>query len=179
VSGTHPSILYYVTVKGNEHVVEISEGPEGDIALKLDGEPVEADLVTLQADGLHSLLLDGQSREMVLEREGDRTFVGLDGERIEVRVQDEVSRALAAIEGAKHAGPAEVTAPMPGVVVEVRVAPGDAVTAGQPVVVVEAMKMQNELTAEADGVVKSVAVKAGDAVDGGAVLVVVEPAEGS
>jgi biotin carboxyl carrier protein len=177
MSGTHPAILYYVTVKGNEHVVEIAEGPEGEIELKLDGRPVDADLVPLQADGLHSLLLDGHSREMILEREGDRTFVGLDGERIEVRVQDEVSRALSAIEGARPAGPTEVTAPMPGVVVEVRVQPGDAVQAGQPVVVVEAMKMQNELAAETDGTVERVAVKAGDAVDGGAVLVVVTPVE--
>ncbi|HMB69244.1 MAG TPA: biotin/lipoyl-containing protein, partial [bacterium] len=81
--------------------------------------------------------------------------------------------------GAKPTGPTEVTAPMPGVVVDVRVAPGDTVQAGQAVVVVEAMKMQNELTAETDGTVESVAVKAGDAVDGGAVLVVVKPAEES
>jgi len=179
MSKTHPAILYYVTVQGNEHVVEIAEGPEGDIELTLDGEPVEADLVALQSEGLHSLLLDGHSREMILEREGDRTFVGLDGERIEVRVQDEVSRALSAIEGAKHAGPTEVLAPMPGVVVDVRVQVGDTVTAGQAVVVVEAMKMQNELAAEADGTVERVAVKAGDSVDGGAVLVVVKPAEPS
>jgi pyruvate carboxylase subunit B len=174
--GTHPAILYYVTVKGNEHVVEIAEGPDG-IELTLDGRPVEADLIPLQAGGLHSLLLDGHSREMVLEREGDRVFVSLDGERIEARVQDEVSRALSAIGGAKLSGNAEVIAPMPGIVVEVRVKPGDVVTAGQAVVVMEAMKMQNELTTEADGTVESVAVEPGQSVAGGAVLLVVKPAE--
>jgi biotin carboxyl carrier protein len=94
-----------------------------------------------------------------------------------VRVQDEVSRALSAIGGRHLSGNAEVVAPMPGVVVDVRVRPGERIRAGQAVVVVEAMKMQNELTAEADGTVERVAVKAGDAVDGGAVLVVVKPAE--
>lgn len=171
-----PSIRYFVTVKGHEHVVDLVEGPDG-VEVVFDGSAVDADLVALQADGLHSLLLDGHSREMVLEREGDRTFVSLDGERIEVRVQDEVSRALSAIGGAKLAGKAEVLAPMPGVVVDVPVKPGDEVRAGQPVVVVEAMKMQNELTAEADGTVERVLVKAGQSVDGGAVLVVVKPKE--
>lgn len=174
--GTHPGILYYVTVKGHEHVVEIAEGPDG-IDVTVDGTPVAADLTPLHAGGLHSLLVDGQSRELILEREGERVFVSLDGERIDVRVQDEVSRALSAIGGARRSGNEEVLAPMPGVVVDVRVRPGDVVRTGQAVVVVEAMKMQNELTAEADGTVERVTVKAGDSVDGGAVLVVLKPAE--
>jgi biotin carboxyl carrier protein len=176
MSGGRPALRYFVTLKGNEHVIDLTERGDGwDVVF--DGRKVEADLVRLGGESLHSLLLDGHSREMVLEHEGEITFVSLDGERIEARVQDEVSRALAAFGRARPTGSAEVTAPMPGVVIEVRVAPGDAVVVGQPVIVVEAMKMQNELAAETDGVVEAVLVGAGQAVDGGAVLVRLQPRE--
>jgi pyruvate carboxylase subunit B len=174
MSPGRPQIRYYVTVKGNEHVVDLTERGDGwDVMF--DGRPVAADLASLGGHLLHSLVVDGHSREMVLERDGERTFVSLDGERIEVRVQDEVTRALAAIGGAKAAGPTEITAPMPGVVVDVPVQPGDEITEGQAVVVVEAMKMQNELTAESDGVVDRVLVSSGQTVNGGDVLVVLTP----
>jgi acetyl/propionyl-CoA carboxylase alpha subunit len=71
-------------------------------------------------------------------------------------------------------GPLSVVAPMPGRVVRLLVAEGDRVVAGQGVVVVEAMKMENELRASKDGVVRQVRTRAGDAVEAGAVLVVVE-----
>jgi biotin carboxyl carrier protein len=74
------------------------------------------------------------------------------------------------------AGSGTVTAPMPGKVVKVLVAAGDAVTAGQPLVVVEAMKMETTLAAEIDGTVKTVNANAGDTVDAGAVLVEIAPA---
>jgi biotin carboxyl carrier protein len=176
VSAGRPALRYFVTLKGNEHVVELTERSDGWDVL-FDGRKVDADLVRLGGESLHSLLLDGHSREMVLEPEGESTFVSLDGERIEVRVQDEVSRALAAFGRARPTGAAEVTAPMPGIVVDVRVAPGDEVVAGMAVVVVEAMKMQNELVAETDGVVEAVLVRAGQTVDGGTVLVRLEPRE--
>jgi len=67
-----------------------------------------------------------------------------------------------------------VVAPMPGLIVRVNVSPGDTVAAGQGLVVVEAMKMENELKAPADGVVARVSVEAGAAVEKGAVLVVLE-----
>jgi biotin carboxyl carrier protein len=137
----------------------------------LDGKPVEVDLVELHGSTLHSLLLNGHSREMVIERKGDRVFVWLDGERIETIVRDEVSRAIAAVMKPPAAGPSVVEAPMPGIVVSVPVKVGDVVAPGQPVVVVEAMKMQNELVAELAGVVESIEVKAGQTVDRGAILV--------
>jgi biotin carboxyl carrier protein len=168
-----PAVRYYVTVRGHERVVEIGESPDG-LTLTLDGTPVTADLLRLHGSGLHSLLLDGHSREMILERDGDVVRVLLDGERIDARVQDEVSRALSAIGGAAVSGPAEIVAPMPGVIVDVPVAVGDEIAAGQPLVVVEAMKMQNELTAEADGIVEKILVKAGDTVAGDQALIVLK-----
>jgi biotin carboxyl carrier protein len=142
---------------------------------------VDADLVELHGSTLHSLLLNGHSREMVIDREGDRVFVWLDGEKIETTVRDEVSRALASVLKGVVAGPSKVEAPMPGVVVSVPVKVGDVVAVGQPVVVVEAMKMQNELLAETAGVVDSIAVKPGQTVDRGAILVSIrgEDADGA
>jgi len=171
------SIRYYATVRGRERVVDLTE--RGDrLEVRLDDRPVEADLTLLHAAGLYSLLVDGHSREMVLDREGDRVFVSLDGERIEVRVQDELSRALSAFQGTAASGPSSVVAPMPGVVAAIPVKVGDAVAAGQPVIIVEAMKMQNELASEADGVVSEIRVEVGDTVDGGAVLVVLAGKDG-
>lgn len=165
------TLRYFVTVRGTERIVDLTERPDGAFDVVLDGKPVDADLIDLHDSSLQSLLIDGQSREMVLDREGDKVFVWLDGERIEAVVRDEVSRALAAVMKGPAAGPSVVEAPMPGVVISVPVKVGDAVEPGQPVVVVEAMKMQNELVAEAAGVVERIEVKPGQTVEQGAVLV--------
>jgi len=72
---------------------------------------------------------------------------------------------------AADTGPAPLTAPMPGLVVRINVEPGDPIRAGQPLVVMEAMKMENELRATSDGVVRAVRVQPGAAVEKGTVLV--------
>jgi len=168
-----PRIRYYVTLRDQERTVDVTEHEDGRVDVELDGRAVEADLTPLTAS-LYSLVLDGHSREMVLERDGSRVFVYLDGERIETTVYDEVSRALVQAAGGAGSGAAEVCAPMPGVVVGIPVAVGDEIRSGQAVVVVEAMKMQNELAAEIDGVVTEIAVAVGDTVGGGDVLVRLE-----
>lgn len=173
-----PTIRYYVTLKGQERTVDITESPTGGPAhVELDGRPVVADFVALSGASLHSLVMDGHSREMVLARDGVKVSVWLDGERMDTLVHDEVTRALSSISGPAAGGASEIVAPMPGVVVGLPVAVGDEVEAGQAVVVVEAMKMQNELAAEADGVVAEILVKVGDTVDGGAPLVKLSPKE--
>jgi biotin carboxyl carrier protein len=174
MSTTKPAIRYYVTMRGQEHILELTETEKGYEVL-LDGKKARADLALLAGNSLYSLLLDGHSRELVLQRELDRTLVSLDGERIEVRVQDELSHALAVAGDTVRAGRSTVVAPMPGVVVEIPVSPGDEIEAGDRVIIVEAMKMQNELCSETAGIVESVAVQRGATVNGGDVLVVVKP----
>lgn len=173
---SRPAIRYFVTVNGNERVVDLTENGNGTLHVELDGTPVTADLTQL-GSSLHSLLLDGHSREMVLERDAERVIVYLDGERIETTVHDEVSRALSAVTDHAATGASDVFAPMPGVVVGIPIAVGSTVTVGQPVIVVEAMKMQNELAAETDGVVTSIEVAVGDNVSGGDLLVKLEPTQ--
>ena len=84
------------------------------------------------------------------------------------------AEAVEAVSGARESGPSRLTAPIPGKVVAVKVAEGDAVEPGQPLVVLEAMKMENELAAEQAGSVAAIHVADGDTVDGGQVLVEIE-----
>lgn len=172
----HTALRYYVTVRGNERTVDLTEHDDGTIDVALDGQSVDADLTPLTSS-LYSLLMDGHSREMVLERDGARVAVYLDGEKIDVTVLDEVSRALSQVAGDAAGGSADILAPMPGVVVNIPVSVGDTVAKGQSVIVVEAMKMQNELAAESDGVIASIEVAVGDTVGGGDVLVRLEAKE--
>jgi len=109
----------------------------------------------------------------------ERREVVVDGWRIEVELQSAARAALRerASRGRAQAGssgPTKVHAIIPGVVVAVSVAPGDAVTAGQQLLVIEAMKMQNELRAPRDGVVERVAVGAGTTIEVGDLLLVLD-----
>ncbi|HET9888811.1 MAG TPA: biotin/lipoyl-containing protein [bacterium] len=164
---------YYVRIAGQERVVELrDEG--GATTVFLDGTPWSADLALLSEPSLHSLLLDGHSREMVLNKKGEMVQVSIDGETIEARVLDELARAWAEAGERTTSGASEIVAPMPGVVVALLVAAGEQVEAGRAVIVLEAMKMQNELTADASGIVDRILVKVGDSVSGGAVLVTLQ-----
>ena len=106
-----------------------------------------------------------------------RREVIVDGWRVELEVEPAVraalrERARRGHEDVAHSGPTEVHAIIPGVVVSVSVTAGDAVTAGQQLLVVEAMKMQNELRAPRDGTIDRVAVGAGRTIEVGDLLLV-------
>lgn len=161
---------YYVTIA--DRTIEVELTAEG---ARVDGRLIRADLVTLPGTPIRHLLADGRSHAL-LARPGERRGqwqLQLDGYRFEAEVLDERTRAIRGMTAAEHpaTGPKPVRAPMPGLVVRVEVEPGQAVRAGQGVVVMEAMKMENELKAEAAGVVARVLVAAGQAVEKGAVLV--------
>lgn len=112
--------------------------------------------------------------------------VNVNGTAFEVHVEEiggqEAATAPAAAAAAPSAAPAAagqeiIAAPMPGSILDVRVSAGDAVTAGQVVLILEAMKMENELSAISKGVVKQVAVDPGDSVQGGQLLISLDPLE--
>jgi pyruvate carboxylase subunit B len=105
--------------------------------------------------------------------ERGRYTLWLDGRRFDVEAVDERTNAIRRLStpAGIRAGPAQVVAPMPGLVVRVNVSPGDAVHPGQGVVVMEAMKMENELRASTAGTVRAVLVQPGTAVEKGAVLI--------
>lgn len=167
---------YYVTLRGRTLEVEL-DGAE----VRVDGTPVRVDLAAVPGTDLRHLLLDGRSHPVAARRgpEAGRWELHVGGQPLQVEVVDERTRAIRALTGAAGAaaGPKPVRAPMPGLVVRVAVEEGQHVAAGQGVVIMEAMKMENELRAETAGRVARVLVAPGQAVEKGAVLVELAAAE--
>ena len=167
---------YYVTIEGTEHVVEL--GPDG---VRIDGDPVDAELAAAAGSPVRHLLLDGRSYRLSAEHQGDGQWsLHHDGFRVEAHVLDERTRAIREMtaSAAPQAAAKPLKAPMPGLIVRIEVEPGVHVTPGQGLVIIEAMKMENELRAEAVGCVASVRVAAGQAVEKGQVLIEFQSAEG-
>lgn len=141
-------------------------------AVTVDGRRVRVDAVRVDAQ-LLSLIVDGQSHEVAIAVGGEGSAtVTVDGTPVVASVDGR--RRLGRKDDHGGGGPQRVSAPMPGKVVRVLVKKGDAVRARQPLVVVEAMKMENELRALRDGTVADVPAREGQSVDAGALLVVVQ-----
>jgi len=167
---------YTVRVQGREYQVEI-EGDRPGYRMTIDGRSFEVDASDLGDDALLTMILDHKSHlahtRVADERRG-LVDVSIAGKYRRLEVLDELAAARAHAADKNHHGRFVLAAPMPGLVVELRVAPGDAVQVGQPLVVMEAMKMQNELVSEAPGVVREVRVRLQQAVESGTELVVIE-----
>jgi len=165
----------FVTLEGRETEVTFhTEG--GKLVLEADGRHIEADFVRLPDGEVYSLLIDGRSHVVRVSPASEGLEIELRGSIIPVEVKHPLEKMLLAVTGGRAAARGEtVNAPMPGVVVAIRVKPGDVVAAGQAVVVVEAMKMQNELAVAHDGVVTEVLVAERAAVSAGQPLVKLAP----
>ena len=163
---------YYVEWGGQTRVVEILGSKEGTRVL-VDGEPFAADLAVVGDTGLYSLLLGGQSVAFAARFEPGVAVLELYDRQVRVPIEDERTRESKRLTAGsrKGAGKGDVRSIMPGVVKEVRVAPGDAVTLYQPLLVLEAMKMETNVTAPVAGKVKKINVNAGDGVQLGQILV--------
>ena len=165
---------YYVTIDGSEQIVDVERLPDGRCRATLPGGsswPLEIDrsggsvLVTV-GERVFDLVLDGAGGEIAVYAGGRRHVA-----KLETHATREVQ---ASREHAAPAGGSVVLSPMPGKVVEVLVELGQTVDAGAPVIVVEAMKMENQLGAASGGVVRQLLVKAGDNVESGSRLLVIE-----
>ena len=162
---------YYTRVDNTEYEVEIN----GENIL-LNGEPVNVDLMRSGAAELYSVLFGGRSYEMLVNSDRFNYTINVRGVQFQVQVEDERARRMNRARRLPTLpdGELAITAPIPGLVVRVLVAEGDAIEEGQPVVLLEAMKMENELRAMRGGIVKSVIVSAGQRVDQNAPLIVLE-----
>lgn len=162
---------YYARVDNNEYEVEI----EGGVVL-VNGKPINVDLVRSGATELYSVLLDGHSYEMLVNADRFNYQINVRGVQLQVQVEDERGRRLNRARRLPTLpdGELAITAPIPGLVVRVLVQPGETIEEGQPVLLLEAMKMENELRAVRGGVVKNVMVTAGQRVDQNAPLMVLE-----
>jgi|SRR5690242_220973 len=156
-------------------------------AIEVDGDGVRiggatSDARILDLDGAATplrMLTIGEETHRVQVRPGEsrgRYTLWIDGFRFEVEALDERARAIRELSAAtaKPSGPAPLIAPMPGMIVRVNAGEGDEVQAGQGLVVMEAMKMENELRAAAAGTIKRVHVAPGTAVEKGALLLEME-----
>jgi biotin carboxyl carrier protein len=167
---------YRVELGGHTLTVEVSEHDDGLYVRVGDGEARRVDVTASREDGELGLLVGGeQIRGLVGARDGGLTVV-VDGQAVDAVVLDERAARLAsaAAGGRQRSSQTTIQAPMPGLVVAVPVEVGQSVARGATLVVLSAMKMQNELTAPADGTVKEILVGAGQTVDQGQALVRLE-----
>ncbi len=154
---------YQTIVNGQTFDIEINE----DGRILVNGEDRAIDFRELRQGELYSMLLDHRSFEAVVEERDETYHVLMGGEMFEVQVTDERSRRLASAFMAfgDTGGEVAIRAPMPGLISRVTVEEGQAVSKGQTVVILESMKMENELKSPRDGVVHHINVKVGDNVE--------------
>ncbi|HKA59739.1 MAG TPA: acetyl-CoA carboxylase biotin carboxyl carrier protein subunit [Gemmatimonadales bacterium] len=162
---------YHVTLRGHTYVIDVEGG-----AVTVDGDRFEAHWAAIPGSPLIHLLLAKDSWTVAsqqLDASGTRWALSAAGERLEAEVQDDRSKQIEALTGSgrKQAIGGVIRAPMPGLIVRIEVTVGQEVAAGTGVVVVEAMKMENELRAHGRGVVEQIHVTAGDRVEKGTPLV--------
>jgi len=161
-----------ISAKAGQQILEVTiERSNGHYIVDVDGVQHEVDAHKLEAD-FYSILTEGRSYEVSVESRGDAYHVRHGAAEQLVRLTDPSRRARE--EGPDPDGPEKIVTQMPGKVVRVLVSQGDAVEAGQGIIVVEAMKMENEITASKDGTVAALNVQPGQSVEGGAVLAVIE-----
>lgn len=162
-------MLFDATTAGRTARVEVREA-QGRYLVTVGGKTLELDLVKTAGDAL-SVIVDGASYDLALEKTTLGFAVVTRGDRFDIELKDVVQGAI--LGQAVPSGPLKLTAPMPGKIVKVMVSPGEQVEAGQGVLVMEAMKMENELKAVRSGTVQEIRIKEGQAVETGAVLLVI------
>jgi biotin carboxyl carrier protein len=164
---------YYAQFDGQEIAMDIHE-EGGALIIQIGDEAFTVDLQKVSEPSLYSMLVNHRSAELMIEEREGLFDVLVGGELYRIGVQDEWAYRLANIQRKTrpHEGELLVKAPMPGVVVDVEVDVGTAVEAGQGLLILEAMKMENEIRAPRAGTVKVVGVRKGESVEQGRVLVI-------
>jgi biotin carboxyl carrier protein len=154
---------YLTTVDGKDFEIEVVDERHIRIGERL----LAVDFETVSGQPVFSLILDGKSYESFVYQGDEDWEVLLRGRQFQVKVQDEREKRLKAAAGGGVAEGGEflLRAPMPGLVVAIPVEEGQEVKKGQVILILESMKMQNELKAPRDGVVERIRVKAGESVE--------------
>ncbi|MEJ2011653.1 MAG: biotin/lipoyl-binding protein [Anaerolineales bacterium] len=160
---------YIATIGERQIEVELTS----DQQLIVNGEQMQVDFQSVANQPIFSLLLNGKSHEASIFPSDTGYQVLFLGQLFNVVVEDERQRRLRTSSGGPtvHGGEIQLRAPMPGMVVDVPVEEGQQVAAGENLIILESMKMQNELKSPREGVVSRVRVKAGDNVDQNQVMI--------
>ena len=163
-------MTYEVTIDDTVFSVSVEATEDGFLVGIDDQEPRQVDFRELDPK-VWSLLMSGRSYEVGLQQDGDEWSMDIYGVAYQGSAVDPRRKALR-LAGGSDQGLLKTA--MPGRVVRLLVGEGDTVTKGQPIIVVEAMKMENEMKAPTDGVIKNIRVEEGQAVEAGAALILVE-----
>ncbi len=163
-----------IVIDGKLRRLELSRSATDDGWLgTLDGNPIEIDARLVQP-GILSLIVQGQAYRCILDEGPVETAIQTGGQRYLVSIEDPRSPTARRRKGGASGGQQVIKAPMPGRIIRLLVQPGDEVAAHQGVIVIEAMKMQNELKATRAGKVAEIKTEAGATVAAGEVLLVIE-----
>jgi biotin carboxyl carrier protein len=160
-----------IDIGGKTHNVEVAQ-PDGKLRFLLDSKPLEADALEV-ARGIYSILIGGESFEVRTEAAAGRLRVISRGREMFASVRDPRQWRRRGGTALEAEGRQQIIAPMPGKIIRVLVKAGDAVDTGQGLLVVEAMKMQNEIRSPKSGTVERLSVVEGQAVNAGEVVAVV------
>jgi len=166
-------MTYDVAIDGKLHRVELTRGRDAKLLCRLDGRDLDLDAIEAGRDIL-SIILSGRAWEVKRERVGGEMHLMIAGERYAAEVRDPRSFRSRQTAGAGLEGPKKLVSPMPGKVVRVLLAAGAEVEAGQGIIVVEAMKMQNEIKSPKKGKVGKILAAEGATVNAGDALAIVE-----
>jgi len=162
---------YITTVNGDKYEIDIDQ----EDRITVDSKTYETDVQFLSDSGVLSLLLNNHSVEAIVEQREDSWEVLIHGELYTVLVQDERAFRLAKERGSSFevSGDAIIKSPMPGLIIDILVDVGQSVEKGEKIVVLESMKMENELRSPRDGVVSHIYVSPGAGVEKGQALVTI------
>ncbi len=160
-----------IKLRDLKRTVEISR-PDGQLRFAVGGRSLDADAVEI-APGIYSILIAGRSFEARVDSSGGALRVSVAGREYAAEISDPRQRKRYRGGAIEAEGRQQVIAPMPGKVVRVLAAAGDVVVAGKGLVVIEAMKMQNEVRSPKSGTVERLLVTEGQAVNSGDVLAIV------
>jgi biotin carboxyl carrier protein len=164
-------VIFDIELAGKKHRVDATQSGERE-TWTIDGRGVAADAVEI-APGVYSLVIAGQSIEVRVEKFASKLRVTVADKEYEMVVRDPREWKRSGGGAAEAEGRAQIMAPMPGKVIRLLVSAGDAVEAGQGIVVVEAMKMQNEIRTRKSGKVEKLAVAEGQTVNAGDLVAII------
>jgi len=154
---------YITTVGDKEYLVEILD----ERHISINGKIYQVDFESVSGQPVYSLIVDGKSHESYVQQGDDNWQVLLRGRLYPVTVEDEREKRLraAAGSGVAESGEFHLKAPMPGLVVAIPVEEGQQIKKGQVILILESMKMQNELKSPRDGTMGRIRVRVGESVE--------------
>lgn len=166
---------YFATSSDKEYVIEV-QNSDGRLSVRLGEKPVEIDLSQIADGHIFSMLRDGKSYQLFVERNARGYDVTVNGRKHVVELEDEKSRRVRKVikADAQSQGQVELKSPMPGLIVKVHVEEGQKVARNDSLLIIEAMKMENEIRATSPGTVKEILAKDGDSVDKDTSLMIIE-----